>query len=73
LKLGFALWTREAVATLIQRETGVWLSALTINAYLRAGRFTAQQPMKRATEWREPAIRHWLNPNFALFLTYRVD
>lgn len=41
LKLPFALWTREAVAALIEREAGVRLSASTISTCLRAWRFSA--------------------------------
>ena len=60
LALPFALWTREAVASLVERETGLRLSASTIGAYLRSWGFSAQRPMKRATERREPAVRSWL-------------
>jgi transposase len=62
--LPFALWTREAVAALIQRETGARLSASTISAYLRSWRFTAQRPMRRATERREPAVHTWLEREY---------
>ena len=64
LKLAFALWTREAVAVLIERETGARLSASTISAYLRSWHFTAQRPTKRATERREPAVRTWLEREY---------
>lgn len=64
LKLPFALWTREAVGALIARETGVRLSAATVGRYLRAWGFTAQRPMKRATERREPLIRAWLEREY---------
>jgi transposase len=64
LELPCALWTREAVAALIQRETGLCLSASTIGAYLRSWGFTAQRPMKRATERREPAVRTWLTHEY---------
>ena len=64
LKLPFALWTREAVSALIERETGLRLSRSTVTNYLRAWRFTAQRPMKRATERSEPAIRAWLERDY---------
>jgi len=64
LKLPFALWTREAVGALIARESGVQLSASAIGRYLRAWGFTAQRPMKRATERREPLIRAWLEREY---------
>ena len=49
LKLEFALWTREAVAALIQRETSVRLSLSAVGNYLRSWGFTAQRPIRRAT------------------------
>jgi transposase len=64
LKLPFALWTREAVAALIERETGLRLSRSTVSSYLRSWGFTAQRPMKRATERSEPAIRAWLERDY---------
>lgn len=64
LKLPFALWTREAVGALIACETGVRLSPSAVGRYLRAWGFTAQRPMKRATERREPLIRAWLEREY---------
>jgi transposase len=58
--LSFALWTRQAVRALIARETGVWLSLPVVGRYLRAWGFTAQRPVRRATERREEAVRAWL-------------
>ena len=60
LDLPFALWAGEAVAALIERETGWRLSASSIGAYLRSWGFSAQRPIKRATERREPAVHTWL-------------
>jgi transposase len=65
LGLPFALWTREAVGLLIERETGVRLSSrTTIGDYLRDWRFTPQRPQKRATERREAAVRTWLERDY---------
>jgi transposase len=64
LKLPFALWTREAVATLIERETGIRLSLQAVSVYLKRWGFTAQRPMKRAIERREPEIRQWLETDY---------
>ena len=58
--LSFALWTRQAVRALIARETGVWLSLSVVGRYLRGWGFTAQRPMRRATERQEAAVRVWL-------------
>jgi transposase len=64
LKLPFALWTREAVGALIERETGVRLSASALGRTLRAWGFTAQRPARRATERREPEVRIWLQHGY---------
>ena len=62
--LSFALWTRQAVRALIARETGVWLSLSVVGDYLRAWGFTAQRPMRRATERQEGAVRAWLESTY---------
>jgi transposase len=65
LDMPFALWTREAVGMLIERETGVRLSSRsTIGSYLRSWNFTPQRPKKRATERREPAVKAWLDRDY---------
>lgn len=64
LKLPFALWTREAVALLIERETGVRLSLSGVGNYLRSWGFTAQRPMRRATERREGQVQTWLDAEY---------
>ena len=63
LKLPFALWTREAVAELIERETGIRLSRQAVSVYLKRWGFTAQRE-KRATERREPDIKQWLKTGY---------
>jgi transposase len=65
LDLPFALWTREAVGLLIERETGVRLSSRsTIGGYLHGWHFTAQRPCKRATERRRQGVRYWLDRRY---------
>ena len=64
LKLPFALWTREAVGQLIERKTGIRLSLSAISLYLAAWGFTAQKPIRRATERDEAAIRAWLDHDY---------
>jgi transposase len=58
--LSFALWTRPAVRALIRRESGVWLTLPAVGRYLRAWGFTAQRPMRRASERQDEAVREWL-------------
>ena len=60
LKLPFALWTREAVGDLIAFETGVRLSLSVVGRYLRSWGFTAQRPVRRATERNETEVKGWL-------------
>ena len=62
--LSFALWTRQAVQALIAHESGVWLSLSVVGDYLRCWGFTAQRPMRRATERREGAVRAWLENTY---------
>jgi transposase len=64
LKLPFALWTREAVAQLIAHRTGIRLSLSAISLYLAAWGFTAQKPIRRATERDEAAVRAWLDHEY---------
>jgi transposase len=62
--LSFALWTRQAVRALIARESGVWLTLSVVGRYLRAWGFTAQRPVRRATERRDEAVRAWLESTY---------
>lgn len=64
LKLPFALWTREAVRELIERETGHRLSLQAVSVYLQRWGFTAQRPKHRATERREPEVQAWLENDY---------
>jgi hypothetical protein len=52
------------VRALIARETGVWLSLSVVGDYLRGWGFTAQRPMRRATERQDGAIRVWLESTY---------
>jgi transposase len=58
--LPFYLWTREAVARLIEREGGVAPALTTVGRYLKAWGFTPQKPVRRAYERKDDAIAHWL-------------
>jgi hypothetical protein len=60
LRLPFALWTREAVARLIQQRYGMVLSVWTVGRYLRRWGFTPQKPVRRAYERDPEAVRQWL-------------
>ena len=60
LKLPFYLWTRAAVASLIEREYGEAVSLTTVGRYLKAWGMTPQKPVRRAYERNDAAIRRWL-------------
>src|ERR687885_2885564 len=62
--LSFALWTRQAVRALIARESGVWLSLSVVGDYLRGWGFTAQRPVRRASERQDGAVRAWLESTY---------
>jgi transposase len=64
LKLPFALWTRQAVRELIERKTCKRLSLSSIGRYLRAWGFTAQRPIRRATERSETDVQAWINDEY---------
>lgn len=64
LKLPFALWTREAVADLIERRFGLRLSVSTVGRYLRRWGFTPQKPVRRAFEQDPKAVENWLKVEY---------
>lgn len=64
LKLPFALWTREAVAELIESRWGLRLSVWTIGRYLKKWGFTPQKPLRRAYERDPKAVRKWLDEEY---------
>ena len=65
LGLPFALWTREAVGMLIERETGVQLSSRsTLSSYLRNWQLTPQRPRRRAPEQQKSKLRDWMKRRY---------
>jgi transposase len=59
LRLPGFLWTREAVAELIEQRCGVRLALTTVGNYLRLWGFTPQKPVRRAFEQDPEAVRAW--------------
>jgi transposase len=59
LRLPGFLWTREAVAGLIEQRCGVRLALTTVGNYLRLWGFTPQKPVRRAFEQDAAAVRAW--------------
>jgi transposase len=64
LKLAFYLWTREAVAELIERKFGIRLSIWTVGRYLARWGFTPQKPLRRAFEQDPEQVRQWLEGKY---------
>lgn len=60
LKLPFVLWTRQAVAELVSRRSGIALSVWTIGRYLKRWGFTPQKPLRRAYQRDPQAVQRWL-------------
>ena len=64
LKLPYYLWTREAVAQLIERRFGIRLSIWTVGRYLGRWGFTPQKPVRRAFEKNPEQVRRWLEEEY---------
>jgi transposase len=64
LKLPYALWTRAAVAQLIEQRIGVKLAVRTIGKYLARWGFTPQKPMRKAYEQSPAAVKKWLQEDY---------
>jgi transposase len=64
LKLPFYLWTREAVAQLIERRFGIQLSVWTVGRYLARWGFTPQKPLRRAYEQKPAEVERWLKEEY---------
>ncbi|MEW5804969.1 MAG: IS630 family transposase [bacterium] len=64
LKLAFALWTREAVRTVIKQQFGITMPIRTVGEYLKRWGFTPQKPLKRAYEQRPAEVQKWLESTY---------
>ena len=64
LKLEYALWTRNAVKELVEREFGVVLAINTMGDYLRKWGFSPQRPMKQAYEQCSKKVQKWLEEEY---------
>lgn len=64
LKMPDALWTRAAVANLIEQRFGLRLQVRTMGKYLARWGFTPQKPMKKAYEQSPAAVKKWLDEDY---------
>ena len=66
LSLPFFLWTREAVAVLINKKFQISVSKWTVGRYLAKWGFSPQKPARRAIEQDSKAIEKWLQIEYPL-------
>jgi transposase len=64
LDLPFALWSRAAVRELIRQHCGVVLAVRTVGKYLARWGFSAQKPLRRASEQNPAAVPRWLRREY---------
>ncbi len=60
----YALWSRTAVAQLIEQRFGICLAVRTTGLYLQRWGFTPQKPMKKAYEQSPAAVTKWLEEEY---------
>ena len=61
LKMGYALWTRQAVGELIAARYGIRLKVRNVGKYLQRWGYTPQKPLKKAYEQSPAAVGRWRN------------
>jgi len=64
LKMPFALWTRQAVCTLLADRFDLRVSVWTAGRYLERWGLTPQKPLRRAYEQNPRAVKRWLNEEY---------
>ena len=64
LQFKFALWTREAVRTLIKDMYKIDMPISTVGRYLKKWQFTSKKPIKRAYERKEEKTIQWLKKDY---------
>ena len=60
----FALWTRESVKALIDREFDMDMPISTVGHYLKEWQFTAKKPIKRAYERNDTKVKVWMEKEY---------
>lgn len=64
LEFPFALWTRESVKALIDRECAINMPISTVGYYLKQWEFTAKKPIKRAYERNDAKAKAWMEEEY---------
>ena len=63
-KFTFALWTRQMIASLIEKKFGIKLSKTSVGRMLDQLGLTAQRPLWRAYQQNPEAVEKWLKEEF---------
>jgi transposase len=64
LKFDFALWTREAVRELIEKQYGIAMPIRTVGEYLKRWGYTPQKPIKYAYERNDKQVQEWVEKTY---------
>ena len=64
LEFSFALWTRESVKALIDRECEINMPISSVGRYLKKWEFTAKKPIKRAYERSDAKTKAWMEEEY---------
>lgn len=64
LEIDSALWTRQAVASLVAQVCGVVMPLRSVGEYLKRWGMTPQKPLKRAYEQDPKAVEQWLETEY---------
>lgn len=59
-----ALWTRQAVQTLIEQQCHIQMPIRTVGEYLKRWGYSPQKPLERAYEQDPKAVARWLNEEY---------
>ncbi len=64
LDFGFMLWTRDAVAQLIEERYKIKLSKWTVGRYLKRWGMSPQKPVKKAYQQQPEVVKNWLDKEY---------
>lgn len=64
LDFGFMLWTRDAVAELIEKRFQVFLSKWTVGRLLKKWGMSPQKPVKKAYQQQPEVVKNWLDKEY---------
>jgi transposase len=64
LSFGFMLWTRDAVARLIEDRFKIKLSKWTVGRYLKRWGMSPQKPVKKAYQQQPEVVQNWLEKEY---------